>query len=96
MEEEGVQSEGIRSIEMKAARDAALTNFYDDEPNVDKLSFQEKIGKFNNNPNKAYTQATLPMIRRFNTEYKKRKQLSRPAIRGAILRIRPKRNERNN
>jgi hypothetical protein len=30
-EEEGVRSEGIRSVKMKTARDEALTNLYDRE-----------------------------------------------------------------
>jgi hypothetical protein len=59
---------------MKAARDAALTNFYDNDKNVDELTFQEKIDKFNRNPNQAYTQLTPSMLRTFNTEYRKRKQ----------------------
>jgi hypothetical protein len=73
-QEQGVQSEGIRSIKMKAARDEALTNLYDNEPDVNRLSVKELVDKFNNNPSKAYTQATPAMIRRFNTEYRKRKQ----------------------
>jgi hypothetical protein len=70
----GVQSKGIRSIKMKAARDAALTNLYDNEPDVNRLSVKELVDKFNKNPNQAYTPATTSMIRTFNTEYRKRKQ----------------------
>jgi hypothetical protein len=79
---------------MKAARDEALTNLYDNEPDVNRLSVKELVDKFNNNPSKAYTPATTSMIRTFNTEYKKRKQTEPASNREAIPRIRPKRNER--
>jgi hypothetical protein len=60
---------------MKTARDAALTNLYENEPNVNRLSVKELIDKFNKNPNEAYTQLTPSMLRTFKTElYRKRKQ----------------------
>jgi hypothetical protein len=73
-EEQGVQSEGIRSIKMKAARNEALTNLYDNEPDGNRLSVKELVDKYNKNPSKAYTPLTPSMLRTFNTEYRKRKQ----------------------
>jgi hypothetical protein len=70
-----VQSKLIRSVKIKAARDAALTNLYENEPDVSRLSVKDLVDKFNKNPNKAYTPATTGMIRNFRTElYRKRKQ----------------------
>jgi hypothetical protein len=62
-----MQSEGIRSVKMKTAR-----QLWGNDPSARKLSVKELADKFNNNPNQAYTPATPGMIRQFKTEYKKR------------------------
>jgi hypothetical protein len=73
-EEEGLPSRVPNTVDVKAARDKALTNLWENDPSVHKLSVKELTDKFNNNPNNADTPATVHNISRFRTEYKKRKE----------------------
>jgi hypothetical protein len=59
---------------IKAAREKALTNLWENDPGSLKLSVPELVERFNNNPNHADTPATLDTVKRFRAEYMKRKQ----------------------
>jgi hypothetical protein len=58
----------------KAAREKALTNLWENDPNSLKLSVPELVERFQNNPNNADIPATYDTVKRFRAEYMKRKE----------------------
>jgi hypothetical protein len=67
-----VPSRVARIPEVKAARDKALTNLFENDPSVRKLSVKELVERFNNNPNNADTPATADIVKRFRTALNKK------------------------
>jgi hypothetical protein len=78
-EVEGVPSRVARIPEVKAARDKALTNLFENDPSVRKLSVKELVERFNNNPNNADTPATADIVKRFRTALNKKRKETEPA-----------------
>jgi hypothetical protein len=58
----------------KAAREKALTNLWENDPDSLNLSVKELVERFQNNPNNADIPATLDTVKRFRAEYMKRKE----------------------
>jgi cell division protein FtsN len=56
-----------------------LTSLWESDPSVRKLSVQELVDKYNNNPNNADTPATANMVKRFRTAQNKKRKEIKPA-----------------
>jgi cell division protein FtsN len=56
-----------------------LTNLFENDPSVRKLSVKELVEMFNNNPNNADSPATADIVKRFRTALNKKRKETEPA-----------------